>query len=73
MRTWGVQMAEVNLGGCFRACQSVTWDVRALTGGAGREVVLALDDVKYRTYRVTAWDWKGLGEIVHENGPYGIA
>lgn len=66
----GVRMSTVNLAGHFSACERVEFEVWSFDG---TEVVLLLDHVMYKVYQVTEWDWQGIGQVQHQNGPFGIA
>lgn len=71
MKVWGVQMAYENMNTFFNACRHIEFEVKSFSG---KDVVLLLDNVFYRTYNVTSW-WDpepGVKQLRHD-GPYGVA
>lgn len=50
----------VVLGGYFRACGRIEFEVQSLDE---RDVVLVVQSVKYRTYTITDWDRGGIGRV----------
>lgn len=70
MRVWGVPMAYENMNTFFNACRYIEFEVKSFSG---KDVVLLLDNVFYRTYNITSWanPAPGIRQLRHD-GLYSV-